>query len=91
MLICPGWCGEQFVGTDAEKNWDALQKHLLRCPKGHATMSLMGKYTEWLTAENLLVGPQVETGQNLAGALPNAYLIANPPTDPRVMYSTEMP
>jgi hypothetical protein len=90
MLVCPGWCGEEFVDADLDKNAAALQKHLLRCVKGHATVSLLDRYTRWLIESKALghISPENETFLKLyVDTLTSRFMADEPPTDPRVMYS----
>lgn len=87
MLICPGWCGEEFVNADVVKNYKNLQKHITRCAKGHATVSLLEKFAEWMMAERTLEGPGLpELEAKYAAQLAAEFLAANPTTDPRVQY-----
>jgi len=89
VLICPGWCGEEFVDADTVKNFRALQRHTNRCVKGHASMGLLEKFALWLITEEILPPPDEETevdDARYAVVLAASFLAEQPPTDPRVMY-----
>jgi hypothetical protein len=85
MLICPGWCGAEFINSDTTLNQKDLAKHLLRCSKGHATVVLLQRFSEWLlrTAQmDLPNEPDIEL-VDYAKAVVTTFMEDDPTTDPR--------
>lgn len=88
MLICPGWCGAEFVSSDTVKNFKDLQRHINRCPKGHASVALLERFAVWLQDGAIPDGRDRTSSQRekYAAVIAQRFIADHPPTDPRVQY-----